>query len=302
MLTPLIASLAAFVSVGAAILWMGGVRRPSAEARLAALATGALPSHSDEASFSDRVMSPLFGGLVRFLMGLLPHSLVERTSQQLITAGRPLTTQAFFTIVFVMGGLLPFSIVVFSLMGSDGSLSTQALIAALVLCALGVVLPFGLLRRRIRARRSAIWKSLPDAFDMITISVEAGLGLDAALRQVAEKFSGPLSDEIKYALRQIGMGRGRREALEELAERGDVKELVTFVHAIIQAETLGTSLGRVLRAQSMSIRIQRRQRAEEISRKAPVKMAFPLVLFMMPTFFIITLGPMFIRLAGYLGN
>ena len=129
-----------------------------------------------------------------------------------------------------------------------------------------------------------------------------GLGLDAALRQMATKLKGPLSEEIALALRQIGMGRPRREALEDMAERVDVLELTTFVNAVIQAEQLGTSLGRVLRAQAVSLRVRRRQRAEETARKAPVKMVFPLVLFIMPSFFVITLGPMIVHLSNYLNG
>jgi tight adherence protein C len=148
----------------------------------------------------------------------------------------------------------------------------------------------------------AIWKSLADAFDLITVSVEAGLGLDAALRHVSEKLHGPLADEIRQMLREVGMGRPRREALEDMAQRIDLRELEGFVNAVIQAEQLGTSLGRVLRAQSAALRVRRRQRAEEIARKAPVKMVFPLVLCLMPAFFIVVLGPIFVRLVNYLSE
>ncbi len=136
----------------------------------------------------------------------------------------------------------------------------------------------------------------------MTVSVEAGLGLDAALRQVSQKLRGPLGDEIGQMLREVGMGRPRREALEDLAERTDVPEVTTFVNAVIQAEQLGTSLGRVLRAQAMTLRVRRRQRAEEMARKAPVKLVFPLVLCIMPSFFIVTIGPVFVRLVSYLSE
>src|SRR5439155_25573662 len=166
----------------------------------------------------------------------------------------------------------------------------------IIIAFMGFLAPFVWVRLKAGSRRSAIWKRLPDAFDLITVSVEAGLGLDSALRQVAEKLRGPLAEEIGQMLREVGPGRPRREALDDMAQRVDVKELETFVNAIIQAEQLGTSLGRVLRAQAMTLRVKRRQRAQEIARRAPVKMVFPLVLLIMPTFFIITLGPVVIRL------
>jgi tight adherence protein C len=166
----------------------------------------------------------------------------------------------------------------------------------------GFILPYYWLRRRVRNRKLAIWRRLADVFDMVTVCVEAGLGLDAALRQVSAKVKGPFSDEISIMLRQVGMGRPRREALEDLAYRVDVSEVTTFVNAIVQAEQLGTSLGRVLRAQSLSLRVRRRQKAEEMARKAPVKMVFPLVLFIMPTFFIVTIGPIFVHLVDYLND
>ena len=165
---------------------------------------------------------------------------------------------------------------------------------------LGFFGPYFWLIRAVRTRKLRVWKSLADAFDLVTVSVEAGLGLDAALRQVASKLKGPLAEELAQCLREVGMGRPRREALEDMAERVDVKELETFVNAVVQAEQLGTSLGRVLRSQAVTLRIRRRQRAEEASRRAPVKLVFPLVLFIMPTFFIVTLGPVFIRFVNYL--
>jgi len=164
----------------------------------------------------------------------------------------------------------------------------------------GFLGPFYVIRRRLQRRRNAIWKNLPDAFDLITVSVEAGLGLDAALRQVSQKLTGPFSDELAHTLREVGVGRPRREALEAMAERIGVREVTTFLHAVVQTEQLGTSLGRTLRAQGTSIRTRRRQKAEELARKAPVKMVFPLVLCIMPSFFIVTIGPTFVRLISYL--
>jgi tight adherence protein C len=231
----------------------------------------------------------------------LPHTLVTRVTRQLLAAGSPVTPQAFFTMVVVSAVLFPVATIYLVASLGDGVTAT-AIVLGVVFAGVGAFLPFFWLRRVVRMRKLAIWKRLADAFDMVTVCVEAGLGLDAALRQMAAKLKGPLAEEVALALRQIGMGRPRREALEDMAERVDVTEVTTFVNAVIQAEQLGTSLGRVLRAQSVSLRVRRRQRAEETARKAPVKMVFPLVLFIMPSFFVITLGPMVVHLTEYLNG
>ncbi len=288
---------AAFVAVTSFFAWAGGLRAPSAESRLRRLSPAGRPAPLD-APFADRVMLPVFDGVARFGMELLPHSFVARIQRQLVSAGRPMSVQAFFTIVLLFGGVVA-GLGLFVAIGVGGAAGALIELVAIVM---GVFLPFVWLRRRVRARQLTIWKSLADAFDLVTVSVEAGLGLDAALRHVSQKLRGPLADEIRQMLREVGMGRPRREALEEMAIRVDVKELETFVNAIIQAEQLGTSLGRVLRSQAATLRTRRRQRAEETSRKAPVKMVFPLVLCLMPSFFIVVIGPMFVRLVDFLND
>jgi tight adherence protein C len=132
---------------------------------------------------------------------------------------------------------------------------------------------------------------MPNAIDLMTTCVEAGLSLDFALQRVAERYKGALSDEIHRMLREVGLGKTRREALGDMAERIDVPDITTFVNSIVQAETLGTSVGQVLRVQAKQMRMKRRQRAEQMARQAPVKMVFPLVLFLMPSLFIVTIGP-----------
>jgi tight adherence protein C len=255
-----------------------------------------------DATFGERVVVPLLTGFTEFVMELLPHAFVYRISRQLVTAGRPVSTPTFFLIVMLVAFLLPAGLLFLVTSANEGSVSPALLAPVIFAFACGLTLPFVWLRRRVRARRMAIWKGLADAFDLITVSVEAGLGLDAALRHVSEKLQGPLADEIRQMLREVGMGRPRREALEDMAQRIDLRELEGFVNAVIQAEQLGTSLARVLRAQSAGLRVRRRQRAEEIARKAPVKMTFPLVLCLMPAFFIVVLGPIFVRLVNYLSE
>jgi tight adherence protein C len=295
----ILAALSVFVAVTSLVAAMSGLFQSPVEARLSKL-TPTAPTRPLEARFGDRVMIPVLGGLTKGLMQLLPHKLVARTQRQMLAAGSPMTVQAFFTIVLLCAVGFPGTALF--LVASAGGVSTLAAIALVFFAVGGVIVPFVLLRRRVRMRKLKVWRSLADAFDLITVCIEAGLGLDAALRQVSEKMRGPLSDEINIVLREVGIGRPRREALEDMAYRIDVPEVTTFVNAVVQAEQLGTSLGRVLRAQSITLRVKRRQRAEETARRAPVKMVFPLVLFIMPTFFIVTIGPIIIHAVNYLNE
>ena len=295
----LVGAICAFVAVGTLVLYLSGLGASRVESRLGTLRTSSTQAALDS-PFSNRVVLPVFGVMANVLIELLPQSFVNRVSLQLVAAGRPMTTQAFFTLVAIIGIFLPLAVISFAAFTS--SVTTLAIIVALVIPGVGVLLTFLWLRRRVNNRRLAVWRSLPDAFDLITVSVEAGLGLDAALRHVSQKLRGPLSDELSQMLREVGMGRPRREALEDLAERVGVEELTIFVNSVIQAEQLGTSISRVLRAQGVTIRTRRRQRAEEMARRAPVKMVFPLVFFIMPTFFIVTLGPIVVSFLSYLSE
>jgi tight adherence protein C len=301
MVYALLGGLAVFVSIVSLFVWATGGRTAGPEARLKQLSAPPQPRGLDS-PFSDRVLVPVLDTFTRMIVQLLPQTFVTRIGRQLVVAGRPMSTQAFFTTLVVTSTLVPFAMLSLVLLSNNGRLSFMGALLVLIAVALGIVGPLIWLRRRARARNTVIWRSLADAFDLVTVSVEAGLGLDAALRQVSEKLHGPLAEEIGQMLREVGMGRPRREALEDLAERTDVPEVTTFVNAVIQAEQLGTSLGRVLRAQAMTLRVRRRQRAQEMARKAPVKLVFPLVLCVMPSFFIVTIGPVVVRLVNYLSE
>jgi tight adherence protein C len=169
--------------------------------------------------------------------------------------------------------------------------ATGALFFALVGAALGFIIPEFWLGKKIQARSLAMVLQLPDALDLLTISVEAGLGFDAALSKVVEKMEGPLVDEFRQALAEVRMGRTRREALRDVAARADAQPVTNFIGAIVQAEQLGVPIAKVLQIQSNQLRIERRQRAEEQAAKAPVKMLFPMVGCIFPTIFIVILGP-----------
>ena len=157
--------------------------------------------------------------------------------------------------------------------------------------AFGYTIPEFWLGGRVRKRQKAILLMIPDALDLLTISVRAGLGFDGALGKVVEKLKGPLTEEFRRALAEIRVGKARRDALRDIVPRTEVPALTNFIGAIIQAEQLGVSISKVLQVQSEQLRIERRQRAEEMAAKAPIKMLFPLVGCIFPSLFIVILGP-----------
>jgi tight adherence protein C len=165
---------------------------------------------------------------------------------------------------------------------------------------LGYLAPDLWLRRRIKARQHRILLQIPDALDLLTISVRAGLGFDAALAKVVEKMQGPLPDEFQRALAEVRVGRTRRDALRDIVTRTEVPALANFIGAVIQAEQLGVAISKVLQVQSEQLRIERRQRAEEMAAKAPIKMLFPLVGCIFPSMFIVLLGPAMIQILASL--
>ena len=165
----------------------------------------------------------------------------------------------------------------------------------------GFIMPEFWLGSRIRKRAMEMILQLPDALDLLTISVEAGLGFDAALAKVVEKMEGALVNEFRQALAEIRMGRTRREALRDIVSRADAQPVANFIGAIVQAEQLGVPIAKVLQIQSQQLRIERRQRAEEAAAKAPVKMLFPMVGCIFPTIFIVILGPAIVTVMGGVG-
>lgn len=252
-------------------------------------------------SFGKRIVGPAMRRATKLLGSLLPKSMLSGVERKLLLAGEPMTMNGFLTMVIIssavgfgMGALIVY------VMGAKISLTSVAAFAALSL--IGFYVPFYIIGSRARQRQSSIIKSLPDAFDLITTCVEAGLGLDAALARVAEKVEGPFANELSRALRDIALGKARRDALKELGARTGVPDLIQFTNAVIQAEAMGSSVGTVLRVQAEQLRTRRRQRAEEQAYKAPVKMLFPLVLFIFPTLFIVILGPAMITIMNDFGG
>jgi tight adherence protein C len=156
---------------------------------------------------------------------------------------------------------------------------------------IGYVLPSAQLRAMAGSRQKMIQRQLPDVMDLLTISVEAGLGFDAAMAQVTQNVPGPLSEEMARLLQEVQIGVSRADAFRHLGERTDVAELQSFVLSMIQADLFGVSIANVLRAQSRELRQKRRQRAEEIAQKIPVKLLFPMIFLVLPALFIVVLGP-----------
>jgi tight adherence protein C len=298
-LLALLAAAFAFATVFLLImasLWHG---EDPVRARVDSLVTGINPEDLPDLArpLTERVLGPALDAVAERILAILPKRVLDGMRRKLILAGEPMNLGGFLTVMALSAGL--FVVLGFSLVAAaGGSFQANQLLLLVALGAVGLALPYFWLINRVRRRQTIITKSLPDSLDLITTCVEAGLGLDAALARVAEKVEGPFADELSRTLREVGMGRMRRDALRELGERTGVPDLITFVNAVIQAEQMGTSIGQVLRVQSDQLRLRRRQRAEEMANAAPVKMVFPLVLCIFPTLFLVILGPAGISIYG----
>jgi tight adherence protein C len=244
--------------------------------------------------FLERTLRPLASRLSGSVARITSTSFADRTEKSLALAGNPgdlrvadwLGIKAVVAIIFGIVFFLLFAVV--NILGMQFLIGAAMSILGLLI---GYIAPEFWLGRRIKARQKAILLMIPDALDLLTISVRAGLGFDAALAKVTEKLKGPLSDEFRRALAEVRVGKARREALRDIIPRTEVAPLTNFIGAIIQAETLGVSISKVLQVQSEQLRIERRQRAEEQAAKAPIKMLFPLVGCIFPSLFIVILGP-----------
>ena len=287
--------VAAIAAAAVLLITIGLATRPGKDAvqqRLEQLVVQpkSLEEYELQQPFFERAVRPIVKRLARAGRRGDQGGIIARTDAKLEKAGYPgglrgadwmgvklLAAIAFAVLGFLLGLLL-------------GGI-TGGLFFALVGAAIGFMGPEFWLGRRIRARGEAMVLELPDALDLLTISVEAGLGFDAALAKVVEKMDGPLTQEFRQALAEIRMGRTRREALRDVAKRADSQPINNFIGAIVQAEQLGVPIAKVLQIQSNQLRIERRQRAEEAAAKAPVKMLFPMVGCIFPTIFIVILGP-----------
>jgi len=291
---PVLAALLVFGSLALFAVWYARSKNVM-EDRVRALSNERRTIVEQDDAFSQRVMFPVVHGFSSRIVNIMPTAFVARCRKWLVIADSTMSLSTFMTIVLAMT-TLPAALAFIAIWtNTDGSPSFLQILLVPGIALLGFLAPVMLLRRRAKSRQLAFWKALPDSMDLLTTCVEAGLSLDFAFQRVAERHKGPVGDEINRMLREKALGQTRKEALTAMAERIDLPDFNIFVNSVIQAETLGTSIGQVLRAQSRQLRIRRRQRAEQMARQAAPKMVFPLVFFIMPTLFIVILGPIVIH-------
>jgi tight adherence protein C len=242
----------------------------------------------------ERILRPILQSLGQTARRISPAGMVEALERRVELAAVRWPVERFLILKFAAAGaLLAVGLVYASVSGSS-----TGLLSALGGAIAGYVLPDVVLSRLASARQLAITNALPDTLDQLTICVEAGLGFDSAMARVARSGQGPLAQEITRLLQDLRVGVPRAEALDALLARTDVPELRQFVHAVIQAETYGVPVSKVLRAQATEQREKRRFRAEERAMKLPVKVIFPLVFCILPVLFIVVISPAFIKMTN----
>jgi tight adherence protein C len=272
----------------------GSIRRAAGYGKTRAVTRSSV---LDDGTFRDRALVPMKTGLARAVLRITPRASVESVTNKLHRAGLHrkfsptgyLASKAVLCFLGFVGGQ------VFA--GVAGIAGSKALLLGLVGALVGFMLPDMIVTMKMRGRKEDLRAELPDALDLLAVSVEAGLGFDAAISKLTEHMEGPLADEFALALGEMRIGESRSKALAKMMKRVDVPELSAFVRAIIQADQLGISLGRILKVQASDTRNRRQLAAEERAMKAPIKMLFPTVIFIFPAMFIVILGPAFMNLS-----
>jgi tight adherence protein C len=241
--------------------------------------------------FLQRATATMRSSMAPVLGRITPAGALAKARHNIMKAGlaESITPEELIVAQVVLGGLgLLLAIAAVSTMGFSAG---QSVLVMALLPGVGALLPSVVVKRKATERSTAIFKDLPDSLDLLAISVEAGVGFEAALDVVCSNFDSPLADEFRRTLQEMELGLGRREALANLRARTDVPELSTFIMALTQADALGMPIGRVLHTQALEIRSRRRQWAREKAAKLPVKILFPLVLFIFPAVLVVILGP-----------
>ncbi|HEV2712095.1 MAG TPA: type II secretion system F family protein [Gaiellaceae bacterium] len=248
----------------------------------------------DVKRFRERALEPMRESVARWVLKLNPRTSTESISLKLLGAGlgRRISPVGFLA---AKGGLAAGGALVGIVFGSMAG-STTGLFFTAVLAAAGFFGPDYFVSLKARSPRERIRADLPDALDLLAVSVEAGLGFDGAIAKITEHMDGPLADEFGLTLGEMRIGESRQDALKRMSDRVEAPELSSFTRAIIQADQLGTSLGRILRVQAADSRLRRQAAAEERAMKAPIKMLFPTVLFIFPSIFLVILGPAFMNI------
>lgn len=261
--------------------------------------------------FRERVLRPLMASMARVTRRLSPGTTLEKTEQRLAQAGNPrgLNVETFYGLKGVLAialttiiALLMYLNVAPGYVPYPPTAPTGAVEWGLAALVIGFFMPDLWIRDERKRRQKRIQRALPDTVDIIAITVEAGLGFDAAVQRVASKTKDELSIEFERYLVELRVGKGKREALRNIIWRTGVADLSQFITAIIQADQLGVSITNVLRIQSEQMRMRRRQRAEELAQKAPIKMLFPMAFCIFPSIFVVILGPVIPSIMGGLGG
>jgi tight adherence protein C len=263
-----------------------------------------IPSLADahlDSGFSERVLKPGLRRLAEMIGRFTPAGATEEIRKKLAQAGNPgrLGVGEFLGIKVVSFAI--FMVIAMFLQGLASDLMMKAIY---ILCCLlaGYAAPDSVLQQSIGARQSLIRRRLPDTIDLLVVSVEAGLGFDAAVAKVVTKIDGPIAEEFGRVLDEMRVGKPRGVAMRDMAARIDIPEVTSFVAAIYQSEQLGVSIASVLRVQSASIREARSQRIREAAAKLPVKMLIPLIFFIFPSIFVVMMAPGVINIVQGLGS
>ena len=249
---------------------------------------------------TERVLFPVARRMGELALRFTPQNAIQQTARKLELAGNPKGIDPTIFWAMRMFGLSLGAVLFFvSTIVPDGSfLEGRGLVFAIPAAALGFFLPELWLRGKINKRQDDIRKAMPDALDLLTICVEAGLGFDAAMAKVYEKWDNPLAEGFGRVIREIQLGKLRRDSLKDMADRMGVSEMTSFIAAVIQSEQLGVSMSKVLRIQADQMRVKRRQRAEEQAHKAPIKMLIPMAILIFPSICIVLMTPAVLMLLG----
>lgn len=285
------AALLALFAAGGYIVERRHINRSLRSVRTIELAPLDLRRQELAAPVRHRLVIPGVRWLGRIARRLTPQGLVERLRKEVLYAGSPSGWDAerIAASKVVVAGLLAMGTLFLAWTQKSGPL--RALILSLLLAFVGYYLPDWVLRSRARQRQDALRRALPDSLDLLTITVEAGLGFDAAISRVSRQVGGPLGEELHRMVQEMQLGKNRADAFRDLADRSPAPELKSFALAMVQADVFGISVGKVLQVQSVEMRLKRRQLAEERAQKIPVKIIFPLLLCIFPALFVVLLGP-----------
>jgi tight adherence protein C len=244
--------------------------------------------------FRERAFAPFVTKMARLMLRVNPRSTAEAAAGRLMAAGMRKTSPTGF---IASKGILAIGGAFFGLLLGTATAPKYALPLLFLFGVMGFAAPGIYVNGRAKRRQAAVAAELPDALDLLSVSVEAGLGFDGAVQKLTEHMDGPLIEEFELALGEMRIGEGRQEALKKISDRSASPEMASFVRAIIQADQLGISLGRILKVQAGDTRLKRQLLAEEKAMKAPIKMLFPTVVFIFPAMFLVVLGPAFLNLS-----